>query len=59
MGYWFWFFVLTTNPSFLLLGVTGILGKDAEEAAGDVGVAYAIVFAIFLIVGTIYYLFFS
>ena len=56
--YWFWYFLFVTQPQFLLLGLFGILGKEAERAANDAAgaIAIAVVILIFIaaLVGIVY-----
>ncbi|MES2931124.1 MAG: hypothetical protein V4682_00310 [Patescibacteria group bacterium] len=54
--YWFWYFVFAANPAFLLLGITGILGEEAREAANDLAEILGIVFLVILACVAVYFL---
>ena len=40
--YWFWLFLMASQPYLLLLGLFGVFGKEAEEAANDICAGMAI-----------------
>lgn len=48
--YWFWYFLMASQPYLLLLGLSGILGKEAEDAANDLAMVMGVVFIIIFIV---------
>lgn len=53
--YWFWLFLMASQPYLLLLGLFGVFGKEAEEAANDICVGMAILLVVALIVAAIWF----
>lgn len=52
--YWFWYFLLVTQPEFLLLGMLGLLGGEAKRAAEDLVPVYCVIILILIVLGVIY-----
>lgn len=52
--YFFWLMLMTAQPWLMLVGVFGLLGKDAERAAKDLA-TFAGILAILLIIALIIY----
>lgn len=48
--YIFWLFLMGSQPYFLLLGMTGILGKEAEKAADDICLGMGCLFLLAIVV---------
>lgn len=53
--YWFWYFLFCSQPQFLVLGMFGVLGKEAEEAANDLAAVMGIVLLVVLVLVVIYF----
>ncbi len=56
--YWFWYFLFATQPEFLLVGMTGCLGREAKQAADDaalmLGLVFLLVVALAAVGGLVY-----
>ncbi|MCA9817064.1 MAG: hypothetical protein KC652_18265 [Cyanobacteria bacterium HKST-UBA01] len=53
--YWFWLFLMASQPYLLLLGLFGVFGKEAEEAANDICAGMAVLLVVALIVAAIWF----
>lgn len=56
--YWIWILLFASQPLFLLLGMTGVMGEEAKKAADDVAESFAILLglAAFAVIGVLIYL---
>jgi len=53
MSYTFWYMAYCFQPEIALLGMLGILGKEAKKAAEDFGLAVGLLLCILIILAVI------
>jgi len=51
--YWFWHFLFVSQPPFLLLGLLGVFGKEAEKVAEDLVGVLGIVILVLVVLAVV------